>query len=181
MFGKICGDKAAQKAILVTSMWDKVQGNGKEAAVSREVELTTRFWRELLNCGASTARFDNSPQSAMRILDAVIAKARSDNKLLLQEELVDHHLYLSETQAGQTLYSSLQTILASQTERLRQLAEQTRHGNPELSSELSKEYRRGRENLNQTFSDLKRMQIPFARRVGLYFRKKTKAVSIQSR
>jgi len=62
MFGKICGDKAAQKAILVTSMWDNVQGIGKEAAVSREAELKMRFWRESLNCGAGTARFDNSPQ-----------------------------------------------------------------------------------------------------------------------
>lgn len=48
MFGKLCGSKAAEKVILVTTMWDQVakQDEGKQrVAQERLEELKSKYWK----------------------------------------------------------------------------------------------------------------------------------------
>ncbi|KDQ53009.1 hypothetical protein JAAARDRAFT_92711, partial [Jaapia argillacea MUCL 33604] len=68
MFGKLCGDTAAQSVILVSTMWDRV---GESMAESRETQLIGTYWKGMLDNHAKTARFHNSLDSAWGIIDQV--------------------------------------------------------------------------------------------------------------
>jgi hypothetical protein len=163
-------------------MWDRVTTTNMRAlADRRDTELKSTYWHQLIAHGAGVARLYKTENSALKILDIVHARATGPHiKLLLQEELVDQGLYLSETQAGQTLHNSLQNVYATQMQTLRQLSEQARTANPQLAKQLDKELKKARADLNKTFEDMRRMQIPLGRRFMSFFRKHTIAVILLS-
>jgi hypothetical protein len=92
MLGELCGDQAAKKVVLVTTMWDEVQ---QDTGVFREIELFEKYWNTMISYGASTARFSNSANSAWEIIGSI----------LFVQELVDHKKPFSETKAGKTFES----------------------------------------------------------------------------
>ena len=156
MFGELCGDQAVKKVVLVTTMWDIVQ---RDIGVRRENELFEKFWKTMINYGASTARFSNSADSAWKIIDLIL-KQHSTEVLLLQEELVDLKRPLFETQAGKTLSSDLQRLLAGQQDTVRALAEQAQEqSNPQLAQELEAEHKRIQKDLDEMFNETKGLQI----------------------
>ena len=175
MFGELCGDQAVKKVVLVTTMWDKVQ---QDTGVRREKELLENHWKTMINYGTSTARFSNSADSAWCIID-IILKQHETEVLLLQEELVDLKRALSETQAGMTLYSDLQKLLAEQRDTVHSLAEQAREeSNPRLAQKLEAELKHTQKAIDKTFNDMKKLEIPFHKRLSLVFSKKPWAVRI---
>ena len=171
-FGELCGDQAVKKVVLVTTMWDKVQ---QDTGVRREKELFENYWRTMINYGASTARFSNSADSAWKIVD-IILKQHETEVLLLQEELVDLKRALNETQAGKTLYSDLQRLLAEQRDTVRSLAEQARdESNPQLARQLEAELKRIQKDFDNTFSEIKNLKIPLGKKLMmLFFGKKSR-------
>ena len=175
MFGELCGDQAVKKVVLVTTMWDKVQ---RDTGVRRENELVENYWKTMINYGASTARFSNSADSAWKIVE-IILKHHETEVLLLQEEIVDLKRSLNETQAGKTLYSDLQRLLAEQRDTVRSLAEQARdESNPELARQLEAELKRIQKDFDKTFGEIKNLKIPFGKNLMLFFRKKSRGVRL---
>jgi hypothetical protein len=176
MFGELCGDQAVKKVVLVTTMWDKVQ---QDKGVRRENELFENYWKTMTDYGASTARFSNSANSAWKIIE-IILKQHETEVLLLQEELVDLKRALNETQAGKTLYSDLQRILAEQRDTVRSLAEQARdESKPQLARELEAELKRIQKDFDKTFSEIKKLKVPLGKRLMLlFFGKKSKGVRL---
>jgi len=177
MFGELCGDQAVKKVVLVTTMWDKVQ---QDKGVRRENELFENYWKTMTDYGASTARFSNSANSAWKIIE-IILKQHETEVLLLQEELVDLKRALNETQAGKTLYSDLQRILAEQRDTVRSLAEQARdESKPQLARELEAELKRIQKDFDKTFSEIKKLKVPLGKRLMLlFFGKKSKGKSLR--
>ena len=177
MFGELCGDQALKKVVLVTTMWDK----GKTYPWThneREKELFENYWKTIINYGASTARFLNSADSAWNIIDPILKQHESEVVLLLQEELVDLKRALNETQAGKTLYSDLQSLLAEQRDTIRALVEQAREqSNPQLVQELEAELKRIQKDFDNTFNEITKSKIPFGKRLSL-FSKKSRGVRI---
>ena len=177
MFGELCGDQAVKKVVLVTTMWDKSKTN-PQTHNQREKELFDIYWKTMMKYGASTARFLNSADSAWNII-APILKQHETEVLLLQEELVDLKRTLNETQAGKTLYSDLQRLLAEQRDTVRSLAEQAREQrNPQLAQKLEAELKRIQKDFDKTFNEIKRLKIPFGKRLLLLFSKKSRGVRI---
>ena len=176
MFGELCGDQAVKKVVLITTMWDKVQ---QDTGVRREKELFDNYWKTMIDFGASTARFSNSADSAWKIIDLIL-KQHETEVLLLQEELVDLKRALNETQAGKTLYSDLQRLLAEQRDAVRSLAEQARdESNPQLARQLEAELKRIQKDFDKTFSAIKNLKISFGKRLMLlFFGKKSRAVRL---
>ena len=175
MFGELCGDQAVKKVVLVTTMWDKDKADPQKHN-QRERELFDNYWKTMINYGASTARFLNSPDSAWKIIDPFL-KQHETEVLLLQEELVDLKRALNETQAGQTLYSDLQRLLAEQRDTVRSLAEQAREqSNPQLARKLEEELRRIQKDFDKTFNEVKRLEIPLGKRLILLVNKKSRGV-----
>jgi len=178
MFGELCGDQAVRKVVLVTTMWDKGKRDPRTYN-QREKELFDNYWKTMIRYGASTARFSNSADSAWEIIDPIL-KQHETEVLLLQEELVDLKRALRETQAGKTLYSDLQRLLADKRDTLRSLAEQAREqSNPQLAQKLEAELKRIQRDFDKTFNDIKSLKIPFGRRLLLLVSKKSRGRSMR--
>lgn len=175
MFGRLCGDSAIGNVILVTTMWDRVNPGVGER---RESELKSKYWREMMRLGSTSERFHKTFESAWEIIDG-LDKKQKGGALLLQEEMVSLKMMLSETEAGKTLYSTLQNQVAEQQETIRKLREEAEaENNPQLVDELTKQYNELRENLQITFEQIEQLRIPFSRRIRSLFRfKKAAAVS----
>jgi len=176
MFGELCGDQAVKKVVLATTMWDKVQ---QDTGDRREKELFQNYWNKMITYGASTARFSNTAKSAWEIVN-IILKHHETEVLLLQEEIVDLKRTLNETQAGKTLYTDLQRLLAEQRDTVRSLAEQAREeSNPQLAQQLEAELKRIQKDFDKTFREIKDLKISFGKRLMSFFGKKSRGKSIR--
>ncbi|KIJ63778.1 hypothetical protein HYDPIDRAFT_112732 [Hydnomerulius pinastri MD-312] len=179
MFCNLCGDTAANRVRLVTTMWDKAKD--RRVAEDRETQLKGEFWEPLIRQKAVVARFENTGASAWGIIDDLIAHGDAKEALLLQEELVEVGVRLNETTAGKALYSRFQQLLVEQREMTKQLSDEAAaQDNPALAKELRAEYDRIDAQLQTTFEELKRMKIPLSRRIILFFSfKKTRSRAIR--
>lgn len=180
MFGELCGGHAVKKVVLVTSMWDEAYSSGmQEMYLQQEKELFDNDWKLMIDYGATTARFTNSPESAWKLI-ATCLRNQEAEVLLLRGELLELRRTLNETQVGKTLYSDLQKLLAEQRDILRSLAQQARdetslHFGVQLEADLKRIQMR----FDKTFEEMRNLNIPIGKRIMLSFSRKnlTRAVS----
>ncbi|KAF4582672.1 hypothetical protein EYR40_002595 [Pleurotus pulmonarius] len=180
LFGSLCGEAASPNVILITTMWsDKVpEGIGKR----RETELVEKFWKPMLDLGSAHMRFMGSYESAWEIVRAVIARAEA-RPVLLQQELVDLHKVLRETQAGKPLYGEILPLLVEQKRVALQLREEVSkqsQTNPALRAELDNQFKQIDGLLNTTLIQIQEMKIPFVSRLKSFFSFKKAAVIVPS-
>ena len=173
MFGRLCGDRAAERVRLVTTMWDKV--NDTNTAENRVAQLEGNFWKPLIDAGARHRRFENTSESAWNI----IRDATGDfSPLLIQEELVDVERRLNETAAGKALYSQFQRLLQEQKDAIKQLSYEAKtQQDPAFAKELEAEYKRIEAQLQKSWEETEKLEIPLLRRLALS-KKETRHVSI---
>ena len=169
---KLCGDDALKHVILATTMWTRVK---TDIAERRDAELQEKYWWPMLERGSQSLRFHDTFSSAWDIIDS-ISKHTGDTRhvLLLQQELVDLHRRLSETQAGMTLYDGLQRSLVEQRELIRKLRQDPNVQKNELAmQELTAEYERIQDTLERTFGQLEKMRMSLGLHLKLWltFRK----------
>ncbi|KAF9450923.1 hypothetical protein P691DRAFT_773577 [Macrolepiota fuliginosa MF-IS2] len=179
MFGELCGDVAMNKVILVSNMWQKVK---PEVGVARESELRDKFWKILLDKGSRVDRLGNAePKEAWRIIEQLVKQKDDRGVVLLQEELVELEKKLNETQAGKTLYTALQKALDSQREALKSLLAQLENSSdPALTKELKKEQQKIEREFQKTFDEVKRLKVPFGRRIlAFFFGKRARAKGVK--
>jgi len=174
MFGELCGDRAVNKVILVTTMWDKIIPALGER---RQSELEYRYFHELLRRGATAMKFNNTYESAWDIIDAMLVE-HDREAILIQEELVELRKRLNETSAGKALYNTLQNLLAEQKAVVNELAKLAREqNNKKLVQEMDLEYKRIQAEFERSFGAIRALKIPMGRRIILLFGKKARAVS----
>lgn len=177
MFANLCGDDAIGNVILASTMWRQ----GKEAIEERrEAELKSKYWKGMIDQGSEVVRFHRTFDSAWTIVDIIDRKRDTRHSLLLQEEMVNLSMQLSETQVGKQLYNTLQKLLAEQQEAVRRLRDEaSTQNNPQLVEDLNAQYNEIQENLRSTFNQIKEIKIPLGRRIAAFFRfKSTHAVSL---
>ncbi|KAF5359402.1 hypothetical protein D9756_003396 [Leucocoprinus leucothites] len=179
MFGNLCGDLTMSRVVLVTTMWDRV---GTMDGNRREGELKEQFWRVLIEKGSGVDRLKTSDQrDAWRIVNGLIERSKERDRVLLQEELVDLKRRLNETEAGKTLYDSLQTLLDEYKRSLKGLLDQMDSDDvdPKLKKELEREYKKVDHEFRKTFDEVNKLKIPLGRRITMFlFGKKAHAVRI---
>jgi hypothetical protein len=173
MFANLCGDGATKNVILATTMWDLVEAGEGERRVT---QLQGKYWKEMLAGGSKVARFDGKYDSAWEIVDMIVKKDAGHSSrppLLIQEEMVELKRRLGETQAGITLYNTLQKLLAEQQETIRQLQDEAKtQDNPQLVKELNAQHEAIRKSINDTFEQAQRMKISHIRRFFAIFKSK---------
>ncbi|KAI9722134.1 MAG: hypothetical protein M1828_004948, partial [Chrysothrix sp. TS-e1954] len=98
MFRKLCGKEALKNVMLVTTMWEKIDLN---EGAQREAQLvdTEDFWGWMKSQGSRIGRHMNSPASAADIIGA-LTSANTRILLSLQDQMVNDHKDLNETDAG---------------------------------------------------------------------------------
>lgn len=181
MFGELCGDVVMNQVFLVSTMWGKIK---PEIGEAREKELQSKFWEPLIRRGSIVERLsETNSDEAWRIVKKLIESHERKLKreiVLLQEEMVDLGIKLNETQAGKTLYTSLQKQLADQKDALKSLLAQVERSNdPALSKELKKEYDKIEADFQKTFEEAKKFKVSLGTKIaGIFGGKKARAVSI---
>ncbi|KAG6810046.1 hypothetical protein H0H92_013608, partial [Tricholoma furcatifolium] len=107
VFEKLCGQAAARKVVLVTTMWDQVQ---KEQGEEREEELKAEFWKDMIRNGSAVHRGNLDRMAAQDTVDFLLAK-EAIYPLQIQQELGEINKSLQETRAGRHLSEALQALL----------------------------------------------------------------------
>ena len=97
--------------ILVTSMWDLVDS---DLGQKREKEMRDLFWADLIDAGATVARFSGNKDTAHAVLEMI--KKKPIAALTIQRELVDSGVALDQTTAGAYIDSEILELL-SQTNK----------------------------------------------------------------
>jgi len=64
MFHSLCGNAALKNVILCTTMWSGVSA---DVGAEREEELESKFWQKMIAKGASTTRYDGTPENSREI------------------------------------------------------------------------------------------------------------------
>lgn len=141
MFRQLCGDDSLKNVVLVTNMWGKVI---REVGEAREKELTTTFFKHVLEQGAQLARHHNTIESAHDIIRLIMKN--SPTPLQIQRELVDEGRDVINTSAGETINKELNEQMkkhqaemkAVQEEMLQALNDKDEETRKELEGETRK-------------------------------------------
>lgn len=146
-------------------MWDKVS---EDIGVQREKELKGEYWKAMIKQGSKTIRYRNTRESAWEILDNIIG--HKQQAILLQKEMVDMERQLRETNAGQTLYSALESLVRRQQDTLEEIRLETiRQADPSVLKHLQDEYEDLRKELETTIADMQTLKISVGKRFLRYF------------
>lgn len=96
MFQNLVGDTALSNVTLVTNRWSFID---QDVGETREQKLKgLSYWGPMIELGSEVKRFDGTANDARKIVASLL---KTDQKALkIQNELVDDHLKLSQTQAG---------------------------------------------------------------------------------
>lgn len=163
MFRELCGKKALENIILVTTMWDEVD---EDVGTQREKELRGKYWKAMIDQGSATARYHGTLDSAWDIVEHFTTQRQA---VLLQSEMVDLEKQLPETTAGRELYTDLEVLVKKQQHILQQIrAETKRHEteqNQRILQALKAEYETVRQQLNSTMNEMQRLKLPLGKRL----------------
>jgi hypothetical protein len=99
MFKLLCGDESLHSVVLATTMWrQEIEANG----MKRQTQLETipEFWGNTIEHGSTVFRHDNTPESALRIIDHIVEK-RVNIVLSIQRQTFDLGKNIDQTSAGQ--------------------------------------------------------------------------------
>ncbi|OCK89283.1 uncharacterized protein K441DRAFT_284274 [Cenococcum geophilum 1.58] len=122
LFQKLCGSEALKNVVLATTMWDRVnfdEGLGRE----KQLVETQEFWGWMMKQGSRIFRHSNDHLSARRLIDIFLAKPTTIT-LELQNQMVNKHLSLEQTDAGITLEVELLKERKRWERRLREAQEE---------------------------------------------------------
>ncbi|KAG6327420.1 hypothetical protein ID866_11669 [Astraeus odoratus] len=120
MFQKICGTKALENVVIVTTMWDKVTA---EEGSAREEELlkSEDLFKPLIDGKAVLKRYNaiRQPKTAVEIVDDF----RNKNVVTTQivHELVHQKKALADTEAGAELQKEVQALLEKRMKEIQEL------------------------------------------------------------
>jgi len=156
MFSQLCGDKALARVVLGTTNWGEVKDDvGKK----REQQLDKTFWSTMTGPGSKSMRFLRTSASARVFLDTILNQLEfgaddditNDSVLRIQDELVELERRIPETAAGKKLRYSLEQLREMQKDEA---------VDSEKAAALSASIDR----------QIAELQIPFSRKVALFFK-----------
>jgi hypothetical protein len=114
LFSHLCGQKAMPNVVIATTMWDHIK---EERGAMREADLKKNYWADMLAEGCTTARFDNTYESAWNIVASIIQR-NSSTSLLIQQELTAG-VPLANTGAGTFLRAASPVVPKGLLRRIR--------------------------------------------------------------
>ena len=152
MFRELCGDTTLKNVILVTNRWGEVSRDIGEA---REDELTSDFFKPVLDKGAQMARHHNTAQSAHDIIRRIMKNRPV--ALQIQRELVDEHKDIVDTAAGGVINQELKEQIRKHQVELRMVQEEMvqamKEKDEETRRELEEESRKLQEEMERIKKD----------------------------
>ncbi|KDQ07708.1 hypothetical protein BOTBODRAFT_166765 [Botryobasidium botryosum FD-172 SS1] len=121
MFRQLCGNGTMSNAAIVTNHWESVD---EAVGRAREQELASQsiFFKLAFDGGARSYRHYNTVESAHNIIRQLLGNL--PKPLLIQEQIVDQHMSLADTDAGTELSREMLQQIENHKEEGRILKEQ---------------------------------------------------------
>jgi hypothetical protein len=149
----LCGDHFLDHVTLVTTMWDSVHDR---VGQDREQELQSTFWRETLVKGAAYNRHYGNQETADNIINRYLDDrlVRTGVKSSIEQEAVDSHRPLQETDAGQFALEELRQNIQAYEKKLQGMRDTKReieelNGLELQAAQIFKEIEKGEEELSR--------------------------------
>jgi len=156
MFRELCGDSTLRNVVLVTNMWGEVS---QDVGEEREEELTTNFFKPVLDKGAQLVRHHNTPRSAHDTIRRIMRNRPA--VLQIQRELVDEGRDINDTAAGEAINKELNEQIRRHKAELETIKEEMEKAmkdkDEETRRELEEETRKLQERIDRTRGDLATM------------------------
>ena len=149
MFRQLCGDETLKNVVLVTNMWDEVS---PEDGQDRENQLSSRFFKPVLDKGARLARHHNTTESAHNIIRMIIEN--HPIALQIQRELVDEQRDIVDTTAGEVLNHEINELIRQHQVKLKEVQEEM----ASVLSEKDEEIHELEEEKEKMQKDIERMK-----------------------
>ena len=139
MFRKLCGIDPMENVLLTTSFWGMVT---KQEGLDREKQLRTNpdFWAEMIEEGAQMARFENTRESGLALVETLIGKGRVS--LQIQKEMCDDGIPLARTQAGEQVNEELAEMARKHAEEMAKLQQELQDSLKAADEKLEKTLKR---------------------------------------
>ena len=167
VFRKLCGRDALGKVYLTTTMWDEVDRSVGERRLD---ELKTDYWKAMIAYGAQIARCRNDDDSPKRIIEQILDQEAVRKGLLLQEEMADLKKELKETEAGQELYSQLETLVEKQMALLRKIDEERKAASEtSVVADLRAEYKELRVQIDDRLRQMEDLKLSRLKNILRFF------------
>ena len=165
MFRELCGDRTLKNVVIVTNMWGEVP---LDVGESRENELSSNFFKPVLDKGAQMVRHHNTAQSAHDVIQ-MIMKNRPV-VLQIQRELVDEHKDIVDTAAGEAVNRELNEQIRRHQAELktvqREMMQALKEKDEETRQELEEETRKLQEQMEKIKMDSEGMASNYAAEKG---------------
>ncbi|PPQ95958.1 hypothetical protein CVT26_016124, partial [Gymnopilus dilepis] len=119
LFRSVCGELRFPSVAPTITRWSNVS---EDVGNKRLKQLEENLWEDLVGAGCTVSKFDGTPESAREIVKRMLKRTSSihlPDGLNIQEEVVDYHLHLPETDAGRLLYSMLKEMQQLYRQRIR--------------------------------------------------------------
>lgn len=165
VFQDLCGDKVLSSVIIgITKSGDIPQ----EVSEKRCNELSSTYWKEMIEAGATVYPLENNTTSAQSLLAIILQNIKLstgpseprtkaveiENQVVeIQSEVVDLAKLVPETKAGKRLKSTLKEVLEMQKKMALQA---------ENDTERRKEHR---DNVNKLDAQINALKVPLAHRI----------------
>ena len=163
MFRELCGETTLKSVVLVTNMWTRDPRDINEA---REIELSGKFFKPVLDKGAQLIRHHDTAQSAHDIIRKIFSNHKLPVVLQIQRELVDERKGIIETSAGKAVSRELVEQAKRHRAELEKIEEGMRRAmeekNEEMRQELEEERRNLQEQVKRIEKESKEMALNYA-------------------
>ena len=161
MFRELCGDMALRNVVLVTTMWGELSCNVGE---SHESELSSNFFKAVLDKGAEMVRHYNTAQSTHDVVRMVIGNYPV--ALQIQRVLVDEHKDIVDTAAGKAVSRELNEQIRRRRAELKMVQEEMmqalKKGDEGTRQELEEKMRKLQEQVEKIRKDSEGMALNFS-------------------
>ncbi|KAK2459340.1 hypothetical protein APHAL10511_008643, partial [Amanita phalloides] len=137
MFRNLCGTKAYENIVVLTTFWDKVSS---EQGDKREEQLKTRFFKDLVEGHARFMPHNLTLESARNVLRHI--STLNPTNIQIQEEIRLQGKTLENTAAGSMRREEVERIVAEHDKEMKGLKDELdamRRGNSVLRQELEEE------------------------------------------
>ncbi|KAF9484396.1 hypothetical protein BDN70DRAFT_872688 [Pholiota conissans] len=166
MFRKLIGKDALRSVVLGTTKWALVT---PDVGLGRQKQLEDQFWKEMIQAGSKIERIDSKDAPCKLVREVLLRlknKKLADQFLTIQDELVNVHKFVPETEAGQTLKYSLEEIIEQQRKRAQRLREQTQESNDPA---VAQEFQQGMQTIANLLATAKKLKVPLTKRLMRFF------------
>ena len=161
MFRELCGDTTLKNVVLVTNMWSEVSLDIGEA---RENELSSEFFKSVLDNGAQMARHHDTIQSAHDIIRGIMEN--HPVVLQIQRELVDERKDIVDTAAGEAVNKELNEQIRRHRAELedlqKEMAQALEKKDEQIRRELEEDRRKTEERVEKIKKDSEGMAAKYA-------------------